>query len=108
VGKVIDTAVANGANVVNRVDFKLSDPSSTYKIALSKAIMDAVNKAVSIERTLKIIVDKTPISITEESSDVGIFQERSQLMATAATTPIISGEIEVVAKIKAVFNYRKV
>lgn len=53
-------------------------------------------------------MDKIPVSITEENYDVGIFQERSQLMATAATTPIISGEIEVVAKIKAIFNYRKV
>lgn len=105
VGKVIDNAVASGANVVNSVNFMLSDPSNYYKIALSKAIMDAVDKATSIERTLNIIVDKTPINISEESSTRGIVGERRELTASAVSTPIIGGEIEVIARIKAVFNY---
>lgn len=107
VGRIIDTAVANGANIVSSVNFVVSNPSYYYKIALSRAIMDAVSKAVSTERTLNIIIDKTPIDISEESTDRGVVIERRELTAPAVSTPIIGGEVEIVAKVKAVFNYRK-
>ncbi len=107
VGAVVDAAVASGANVVYNVNFTISDPTRVYKMALSQAIVDAINKAITIERTLNIIVDKTPNTIEEESISTGIIRERDELFSPIATTPIVGGRIEVVARIKATFGYRK-
>jgi uncharacterized protein YggE len=109
VGKVIDTAVANGANTVYNVNFGLLNREAAYKKALSLAINNAVSKAKSIERTLTVEVDPIPVEIAEESTDVNI--PRGALFALespAAATTIKSGEIEVLAKINAVFHYKKI
>ncbi len=107
VGAVVDAAVASGANIVYTVNFAISNPSGIYKRALAQAIVDAINKAIIIERTLNIIVDKTPNTIEEESISTGIIRERDELFAPIATTPIVGGQIEVVARIKATFSYQK-
>ena len=107
VGAVVDAAVASGANVVYNVNFTISDPSGIYKMALSQAIVDAINKAITIERTLNIIVDKTPNTIEEESISTGSIRERDELFSPIATTPIVGGRIEVIARIKATFSYQK-
>lgn len=107
VGRVIDAAVASGANIVNDVRFVVSNPTRYYKIALSNAIEDAVNKARSIERKLDIVVDKTPIDILEISPGRDVVGERREFVASAVSTPIIAGETEIVARIKAIFNFRK-
>lgn len=107
VGRIIDIAVENGANVVNSVNFLVSKSSNYYKIALSKAVIDAVDKAINMEKTLNIIVDRIPIDISEESSSKNIFEGRRELMASTVSTPIIGGEIEITAKVKAIFRYRK-
>lgn len=107
VGRVIDTASESGANVVYSVNFTLSDPSEAYKAALSQAIMNAVSKAASIEGTLNITVDKTPIDIVEESFERPITRERDELRAPAAGTPILGGQIEVVSRVRAIFSYRR-
>lgn len=60
-----------------------------------------------MEKTLNIIVDRTPIDISEVSSSRNIFEERRELMASAVSTPIIGGEIEITAKVKAIFGYRR-
>jgi len=102
VGRVIDTASESGANVVYSVNFTLADPSEAYKVALSQAIINAVNKATSLEETLDIIVDKTPIDIVEESFERPITRERDELRAPMAGTPIISGQIEVISRVRAI------
>lgn len=107
VGEIIDAAVTSGANIVYSVNFTIADPSNAYRRALSQAIIDAIYKASTIEQTLRIIVDKTPSTIQEESVDMGIVRERDEFLAPIAATPIVSGEIEIIARIKATFAYRK-
>lgn len=107
VGEIVDAAVASGANIVYNVSFTIADPSNTYRRALSQAVVDAIYKASAIEQTLKIIVDKTPDTVEEESIGMGITRERDEFLAPIAATPIITGQIEVVARIKATFSYRK-
>jgi uncharacterized protein YggE len=107
VGKVIDTAVASGANAVYNVNFSLLNREEIYKRALSLAIKNAVDKAISIENTLSIEVNQIPAEIIEETNAENL--ERSGLFtmkAPAASTDIKSGELEVTAKVQTVFNYR--
>ncbi|ERI89860.1 hypothetical protein HMPREF1982_04125 [Clostridiales bacterium oral taxon 876 str. F0540] len=109
VGTVIDTAVANGANTVYNVNFSLSNREEVYNRALSLAIKNAVDKALSVEKTLNIVVDKTPAEILEESS--GAITPKTSLYALeapASATNIKSGEIEVAAKVTAIFNYSEI
>lgn len=108
VGSVIDTAVAAGANAVYNINFAIVNREKIYERALSLAIRDAVSKAESIEKTLNVVVDSTPIEITEEDAErISPKTELYSLQSPAAATPIKSGEIEIVAKIRAIFNYKK-
>lgn len=107
-GKIIDTAVANGANVVYDIDFSLSNSSKYYNQVLSMAIENAIKKAKSIERSLGIKVDTIPSDITELSSEDMPAETRVLSLKSASTsTPIMSGEFEIRAKVKAVFRYIK-
>jgi uncharacterized protein YggE len=86
----------------------LLNRDAIYKRALSLAIKNAVDKAQSIENTLMVTVDEIPLEIIEESS-VGDMS-RNELYAIkspAPSTDIRSGELEVTAKIQAIFKYRK-
>lgn len=107
VGRIIDAAVASGANVFYNVNFALSEPSAVYNRALSLAISNVVNKAKSTEKTLSIIVSSIPTQIIEEIGEAGVMKERFALQSPPSATPIRGGEIEITAKIKATFLYRK-
>lgn len=108
VGEVIDTAVANGANSVYNVNFGLSNREAVYNKALSLAILNSIDKARAVEKTLNIILDEIPVEITEESPESVMPRTALySLESPAATTTIKSGEIEVIARIKAIFNYTK-
>lgn len=109
VGEVIDTAVESGANAIYNINFSILNKEAVYKKALSLAIKDAVDKANSVENTLRIQVDEIPIEIVEEGSTGNI--ERTDLYnfkSPAPSTDIRSGELEVTAKVQAIFNYRKI
>lgn len=108
IGKIIDTAVASGANAVYNVNFDLSNKQLVYKEALILAIKNAISKAKSIEKTMNIAVEYIPVAITEESlENIYSRSELYSMQIPAAVTQIRSGEIEVRAKINAIFNYRK-
>ena len=108
VGRVIDTAVANGANTVYNVNFSLLNREEIYKRALSLAIKNAVDKAKSVENALRVAVEEVPVEIVEEINVENIGRsELYALKAPAASTDIKSGELEVTAKVRTIFNYRK-
>lgn len=106
IGQIIDTAVDSGANIVENIKFSLSEPEIYYNESLNLAIMNAIEKAESIEDTLKVKVYKIPIKITEESYGYAYPVERTYMEAVDTTTIIESGQLEITARINAVFNYR--
>lgn len=107
VGNVINTAVDNGANIVNSINFTVSNPALYYREALNLAIKDAVEKAAVIEKSLKIVVNKTPIKVFEETYGYAPV-ETDGLMMKAAAPQIMPGQTEITASIKAVFNYKDI
>jgi len=105
VGEVINTAIDNGVNIVNSINFTVSNPSLYYREALTLAIKDAVEKAAVIEKSLRIVVNKTPIKILEET--YGYAPIALDGMAfKAAGPPIMPGQTEITASIKATFSYK--
>lgn len=104
VGEIIDTSVKNGVNVVDNIKLTVDNMSIYYSKALNLAVKDAVRKAVEIGNTLRVNVNKIPVSIVEESYKEIIPQE-TMVKAYSSSTPIMSGEINITAKIESIFNY---
>ena len=83
IGFIIDQAVQNGANLISSIRFSLSDPETYYRQALSLALQDAQEKAISMARTLGISLHAPPRYI-EEVTDRAIspVYQASQLSST--------------------------
>jgi uncharacterized protein len=65
IGKVVDTAVQNGANYVSSIQFTAKNKESFYQQALVLAVNHAVEKAKIIAGTLNGTLISSPISIVE-------------------------------------------
>lgn len=103
-GLVISTAVQNGANQINRVEFTIEDSKHYYNRALKLAVKDAAIKAQAITTTMKVTLDTIPCSITELSTSFTPLAEQSAMKLTAAA-PVMPGKIEITAAIEAEFAY---
>jgi uncharacterized protein YggE len=103
-GTVLNTAVQNGANQINKVDFTLEDARYHYNKALKLAVKDAATKAQAITSAMKVSFDPIPCSITEQSTSFTPFLEQST-MKLAATEAVMPGKIEVSATVEAEFEY---
>jgi uncharacterized protein len=105
IGKIVDKAVASGANQVISINFSLLDPSRYYQRALEAAIDDAIAKAKTIGRKLNIIISQAPVQIVEQTNQP-ITPFSPVLLQTAQNaTQIPTGQIEIIARIKAIFTY---
>lgn len=102
-GAIIDKATASGANRINSIAFSLEDNSIYYNQALNSAVKNAVSKAVSIARTLRVQINETPVKVTEENIPTA-FGEPS-IMKAVLTTPVMPGQITITARVTALFKY---
>jgi len=105
VGEVIDGAVESGANIVNSIRFIASEPSKYYQKALTAAIDDALLKAMTIGRKFNIKIFHIPLVITEQNYQYSSPVQSVLLQAAESTTPIQVGQIDITARIEAVFTY---
>jgi len=103
-GAIIDRAARNGANEIGNIQFTVSDSSMYYNQALNLAIKDAIGKATEIEKTFGYNINKTPISITEETVSFTPKMDFA-MMRSEDATPIQPGELEITASVKVVFGY---
>ena len=102
VGKVIDAALANGANRVDSLEFSASDPSAAKNAALADAARDARNKAdavakalgVRIVRILNVYADAQPYNTPRNFMPMMMAKE-----AYDASTPISAGELSFEASV---------
>lgn len=101
IGEIIDAAVQNGANYISNLIFTVKDPGVFYRQALEAAIDDAFAKANTIGRKLSVSVSTVPVQIIEE----GIQVQTYALQRIEASTPIQSGQTELIARITAIFSY---
>lgn len=101
-GAIIDTAVSNGANVVDLISFEVSEPDIYYQQALNLAILNALQKAKSITVNLGISEDPVLINITENTTTPVPFQS-PMARGEFAATPIEPGTKQIEALITAEF-----
>lgn len=103
VGRLIDTAVNYGANVVELITFEVSNSEVFYQEALNKAVQNAYQKAKSIANSLGIKVDPIPKRITEgiaATPFTPVFRD-----GAAFATPIVGGTTEIEANVTVEFDY---
>ena len=96
-GRLIDTAVAAGANNIGGIRFTLKDPQPARQLALKLATQQARNAAEAIASgltaTLGVIVS------VEEAAAVRVLSSNSMLGAAAVTTPVETGTVEIRANV---------
>jgi len=114
-GQFIDAAVASGANKINSVQFSLSDDGrKSYETQLLReAAQDAKQKAQTIASGLNVnIGDPTQVSqniyMPRQYFDYSYseFKTLEENSASAPTTPISSGEMEISLDLSASFEIK--
>lgn len=104
VGKVVDTAVQNGANYVANVQFTTKHKDTYYHQALTFAVTNASDKAITIANSIKVTLNPTPILITEGSSFNQPFESK-QFAASMPLTQLQPGQLIIKATITAEYIY---
>jgi len=104
VGSIIDTAVETGSNLIELVEFEVSDPNSHYLIALDLAINNAFQKASVIANSLGVTTTPVPIRV-DETSTVPIPYGNFARYEGAISTPIEAGSKEIIANVIMKFLY---
>ncbi|MDE3839549.1 hypothetical protein C0966_09285 [Bacillus methanolicus] len=106
VGRLVDTAVKNGANTVNNIDFSVSDPILYYNKALASAVQNALLKAQTIAGSLGVTLIKTPRQVIEESQapkPIPFFT--TAMVKGVSTVPIEAGKLTISAVVRAEYQY---
>lgn len=105
IGEIIDNAVQSGANQVGSIDFSVDNPAAYYQLALNAAVDDAVRKAHTLANKMNLTLSKAPVRIMEMGYEAGT-PVPLMYQAAGKATPIQTGQIEISARIEAVFAYR--
>lgn len=108
VGKVVDTVIANGANIIYNIRFDTSRRTELYNEALTKALQDAISKAESLAKLLNVQLNRIPFEITESQTTIGPiipYQTFAVEKVAGASTPIEPGTLEIKAVLLAKFYY---
>lgn len=104
VGNIIDSAVKSGGNIIDLVEFDVSDPNSYYLVALDLAINNAVQKATVIVNSLGVETTPVPIRLDEISTVPQPYVNFARREGGFAT-PIEAGSKEIIANVSMKFLY---
>lgn len=94
--KLLDGAVAAGANSVNGISFGIENRAALEKQAREKAIANAKSKADELARITGVAIG-APIAVSEGAVSPPVMYERNEATADAgqASTPIEPGQLKV-------------
>ena len=101
VGKVIDAALANGANRVDSLEFSASNPSAAKDAALADAARDARSKADAVARALGVRIVRI-LNVYADAQSPAPRNFMPMMMAKEAYdagTPISAGELSFEASV---------
>ncbi|AIE60691.1 SIMPL domain-containing protein [Bacillus methanolicus] len=105
-GRLVDSAVRNGSNTVNNIDFSVSNPLLYYNKALAVAVQNTMIKAQTIAGSLGVTLIKTPRQVIEESQAPKPIPFLSTAMVKGISTiPIETGKLTISAVVRAEYQY---
>lgn len=106
-GHLIDTAVANGANIVTSIEFVSSEAAKARQEALIAAVRDAEVKATAIAQALGVSLSSVPCKV-EEVAQPGaepIFFKAAAMPLESTTSPIEPGQLTFRAAVRIWYLY---
>ena len=106
-GKILDAVANKGANIVNDIQFTVSDDNKAYQGALKIALKNAEDKAKVMVGYFGFVT-LTPISITEGSQGYYppiAYDGKAMLESADMSTPVSAGEMEIRAQVSVSFQY---
>ena len=98
IGKAIDAATQAGANGIKNLQFTLKDDSKVKTRALSEAAREARRKADVLASTLGVSIVRV-LRAVESSPVMRPVPNMTYSRAESASTPIVSGTIEIRAEV---------
>jgi uncharacterized protein YggE len=101
-GRLIDAAVAAGANTVDGPSLSVADQDALYREALGKAVADARAKAEALAQAGGVAVGRV-LSVTEQSAQPPLPFQPAAAAAGVPATPVEPGTQDVVADVQVVF-----
>ena len=108
VAAVYEASVAAGANMSGGVRFEVSNVAVYYQEALQLAMKDATDKALKLGQQIGVKIMLPPAKITEEPTSISpreLALSFSADIPLQAAPPIQRSELEIQAKITAIFHY---
>lgn len=95
VGKVLDAAVAAGANNIYGITFGVDDPTPYQQQARAAAVQAAQNKAAQLAKAANVTLGKV-ISMSEGTAmPTPLFRVQSVAASAESAVPIEVGELEI-------------
>ena len=106
VGTVVDAVAKNDSNILNSIEFSISDSSKYYAEALTKATKDAKAKADVIAKSVDVKISKPSKIVEAGQSEPILYNTRAVMDAKLeAATSISAGMLEVRASVVAEYSY---
>lgn len=103
VGRIVDAAISAGATTVESVSFRVADEAGLRREALSAAIADARGKAEVLAGAARVRLGPVR-SLGEEVGRSGPPVPLAMRMEAAGETPVVPGDVEIVARVSTVFH----
>ena len=105
VGRIMDAAVAAGANRVSSLQFELRDPDAAYHEAIRLAIQKARREALVIAESLgeRLGVAQTVTTSAYSAPPAPMMGDMRMERAQAMPTPVQPGELDVQATVSITF-----
>jgi uncharacterized protein YggE len=106
-GAILDAVVQSGANRIDGIAFRISEPAKLQSVARKSAMADAKAKAELLAGEAGVVVG-TPISITESvgfAPPQPMYRGRAMAMeAMAAPVPVAGGEQELSVNVSVTYE----
>ena len=105
VGSIVDAAVKQGANSVSNVRFSLANSESYYNQALTIALNNAHEKAMTLTRAIDVPLHPIPVGMEEITTAAPPVVYQTTSFVKASTTPIMPGELQITATVRVEYKY---
>ena len=92
-GRLLDTLVAEGANVLGGIGFSVGDPAPVLDQARAKAMADARRRAEAYTRTAGVKLGRV-LSIREGTPAIPRFEREAPRALASSAVPVAPGEEE--------------
>lgn len=99
-GILVDTAVSSGANNITDITFTTTQPEFYENQALSLAIRNARQKAVTIANTLGVTLITVPNQVQEITGTAEPIPYATTMLSKSTVTPIQPGQLTIYAKVR--------